>query len=181
MKIIDEKGRLFGKLSIIDLLVLLIIVVAAVFLGTKLANRGSGGVVSSGEPVTMVYTVRVTEVDPATYEVVKSFVDKEAGKKDQLLTGSALVNNSYVIDCVASPHVTYVETVDGQVVPVESTGEDTRLDLVFTLEASITNLVTNAVGSQEVRAGMPQVVKTAHFEIQNGTVLDIHWSYQEQE
>lgn len=177
MKLIDEKGRLFGKLSIIDLLVLIIIVAAALFLGTKLASRG-GGITSSGEPVTMVYTVKVTEVDPATYEVVQAFVDRETGKKDQLLTGSALASG-YVTDCVASPHVTYVETADGQVVPVESTGEDTRLDLTFTLEATITNTVTNAVGSQEVRAGMPQVVKTAHFELQNGTVLGVEWSYQE--
>ena len=167
MKLMDEKGRLFGKLSIIDLLVLLIVIVAAVFLGTRLTSS-SGGITSSDDPVTMVYTVKVTEVDPATYEVVQAFVDKESGKKDQLLTGSSLANG-YVTDCDATP----------QVIPVESSGEDTRLDLIFTLEATITNTVTNAVGSQEVRAGMPQVVKTAHFELQNGTVLSVEWSYQE--
>ena len=177
MKLMDEKGRLFGKLSIIDLLVLLIVIVAAVFLVSKLTSS-SGGITSSDDPVTKVYTVKVTEVDPATYEVVQAFVDKESGKKDQLLTGSSLANG-YVTDCVATPHVTYVETADGQVIPVESSGEDTRLDLIFTLEATITNTVTNAVGSQEVRAGMPQVVKTAHFELQNGTVLSVEWSYQE--
>ena len=56
MKLMDEKGRLFGKLSIIDLLVLLIVIVAAVFLGTRLTSS-SGGITSSDDPVTMVYTV----------------------------------------------------------------------------------------------------------------------------
>ena len=33
MKLIDEKGRLFGKINIVDLLVILVIIVAAVVLG----------------------------------------------------------------------------------------------------------------------------------------------------
>ena len=127
----------------------------------------------------MTYTVRANAVDPEVYAVVQEFVDKEAGKKDQLLTGSTPANG-YVIDCVAVPHVTYVETADGRVVAAESTGEDDRLDLIFTLEAQVTNTVTNAVGSQEVRSGMPQVVKTSHFELQNGMIEDVHWSSQDQ-
>lgn len=174
MKIINEKGKLFGKINIIDFLLILFVIVVAVFAVVKL----SGGMGSSAEPATVIYTVRVEEVDPATYEVVKEFVDKETGKKDQLLTGTSLASG-YVVDCVATPHVTYVETDDGRVVPVESSGMDTRLDLVFTLEANITDTLTNTVGTQEVRAGMPHIVKTAHFELQEGIILSASWSYQE--
>ncbi len=174
MKIINEKGKIFGRINIIDFLLILIVIVVGAFAAVKLSGGAGGG----AEPVSVVYTVQVAEVDPATYEVVKAFVDRQIEKKDQLLTGSSLASG-YVVDCVATPHVTYVETDDGRVVAVESSGTDTRLDLVFTLEADITDTVTNAVGTQEVRAGIPYIVKTAHFELQEGVILSASWSYQE--
>ena len=42
MKVIDEKGRLFGKLNVIDLLALLLAAAVAVFLVMKLAMRWCG-------------------------------------------------------------------------------------------------------------------------------------------
>ena len=60
MKLVDEKGKLFGKLNIVDLLVIIVIVAAAVLLAFKLLG-GSGGVGAAVPQVT--YTVRVMEVD----------------------------------------------------------------------------------------------------------------------
>lgn len=176
MKIIDEKGRLFGKLSVIDLLVVLILIAAAAFVGVRLARRSTGPITSSNE-VTMVYTVRVSNIEPASYDVVKRFVDKELGLKDQLLTSSTLASG-YVVDCVAVPHSEYVTTADGGMVLAVSSGDDQRLDLYFTMEATITDTVTNKVGSQETRVGANHTVKTAHFEFNNGTVLTAEWSYE---
>ena len=92
------------------------------------------------------------------------------------MTGTQLLDG-YVVDCVAVPHVTYTTTADGQVIRTESTGDDARLDLTFTLEATVTNTVTNAVGSQEVRVGNNQYVKTPHFDFY-GSILDAQWSYE---
>ena len=36
---IDEKGRLFGKLNIVDLLVILVVLVAVVVLGVKFLGK----------------------------------------------------------------------------------------------------------------------------------------------
>lgn len=178
MKIIDEKGRLFGKVSIIDLLVLILIVAVALFLVVRQVKKGSGSDnPGNGQPVTVVYRVAVNNVNPDSYNVVQRFVDKAAGSKDQLMTGTQLLDG-YVVDCVAAPHVTYTTTADGQVLRVESTGDDPRLDLIFTLEATVTNTVTNAVGSQEVRVGNGQYVKTAHFDFY-GSILDAQWSYEQ--
>ena len=172
MKFIDEKGRLFGRLSIIDLLVLILIIGAAVFVGTKLANRGGGTTVDNS--TRLEFTVLSTEVDPATYEVVKRYVDGAAGLRDQLMTGSTLCDG-YVIDVVATPHVTYVECSDGTVKRVESSGDDTRLDLLFTCVANVSSPLTNSLGSQEIRAGIPHIIKTTHFEFQDSKVLSVEW------
>ncbi len=172
MKFIDEKGRLFGKLSIIDLLVLLLIIVAAVFVGTRLASRNEGGTVVNS--TRLEYTVLATEVDPATYEVVRRYVDGEAGLKDQMMTGSTLCDG-YVLDVTATPHVTYVECADGTVKRVESSGEDTRLDLLFTCVANVSSPLTNSLGSQEIRAGIPHILKTTHFEFQTAQIISVDW------
>ena len=178
MKVIDEKGRLFGKLNVIDLLALLLAAVVAVFLVMKLAKKNAPGPSAiSGEPINVTYTVAVANVRPESYEVVRRFVDKAAGKKDQLMTGTQLLNG-YVVDCVAVPHVTYVTTSDNEIKAVQSTGEDTRLDLTFTMEAVVTNPITNALGSQEIRVGNGQYVKTAHFDF-FGNILDASWSYEQ--
>lgn len=178
MKVIDEKGRLFGKLNVIDLLALLLVAAVAVLLVVRMAKgRGSGLPTNDKEPVTIVYTVTVPNVQPESYEVVRRFVDKAAGKTDRLMTGTQLLDG-YVTDCVAVPHISYTTDANGQVSAVSSSGEDKRLDLTFTLEATVTNTVTNAVGSQEVRVGNGQYVKTAHFDFY-GTILDARWSYEQ--
>ncbi len=178
MKVIDEKGRLFGKLNVIDLLALLLVAAVAVLLVVRMAKgRGSGLPTSDKDPVTIVYTVTVANVQPESYEVVRRFVDKASDKKDRLMTGTQLLDG-YVTDCVAVPHISYTTDANGQVSAVPSSGEDKRLDLTFTLEATVTNTITNAVGSQEVRVGNTQYVKTAHFDFY-GTILDARWSYEQ--
>jgi hypothetical protein len=49
------------------------------------------------------------------------------------------------------------------------------LDLVFTIEANVTNTVTNEIGTQEVRIGKSHIVKTAKFEMPSGVILSCEW------
>ena len=141
-------------------------------LGYMLCCKG----VRPEQVLTVTYTVAVSSVRPESYEVVRRFVDKAAGEKDRLMTGTQLLDG-YVVDCVAVPHITYVTTDDNEIKVVPSSGEDTRLDLTFTIEAVVTNTITNAVGSQEVRVGNSQYVKTAHFDFY-GSIVDATWSYE---
>ena len=53
MKWIDEKGRLFGKLNLFDLLILLVLVVGLVGMAFRLVIRAS----NKAETQTAVYTV----------------------------------------------------------------------------------------------------------------------------
>ena len=76
MKIMDEKGRLFGKLNIVDFLVLVLLVVVAAALAFKFLGREDP--IGTGEKPGLTYTVRVMEVDRASYENICQYVDAAA-------------------------------------------------------------------------------------------------------
>lgn len=171
MKIMDEKGRLFGKLNIIDLLVILLVIAVAVLVFVR-RGQSTGEEQEAGFELT--YQVQVSWLTPEIYESIQEYVDPEKGLTDQLFSTDS--NNrlldAYVLDCVASPHVTYVSTNDGQVKRVESSGDDQRLDAIFTIRARATDPITNKVGVQQIRVGANHVIKTTHFEC-SGTIQNV--------
>lgn len=160
MKVIDEKGRLFGKVNVVDLLVLIVIIAAAAVLAVKLL----GDKAAAEPPKTLVYTARAMGVKQETYENICQFVNKDAGLKDQLLTGDKLLNG-YIVDVSASPHTA---------MPTDTVGGDT-LDLLFTIEVTVTDSVTNAVGTQEIRVGKSHVIKSRHIELDKGQIMTCQW------
>lgn len=181
MKLIDEKGKLFGKLNIIDALVLLVVVLAVALVGLKAWQNHQAQLEQQEAEENKVeeehwvyYTVKVTEVDPEVYEVVERFVDAESGKMDQMVSSDGL-EDGFVIGVTAAPHVTYVECSDGTVKRVESSGEDGRLDLTFTAVANVKDFIKNRMGGQEIRANIPYILKTTHFEFRDSVILSVDW------
>lgn len=171
MKIIDEKGKLFGKLNIVDLLVILLVIAAAAFLVLRQEqNAESGG---GGAAATLTYQAMIKGVNPVYYDSIRQFVNPEEGKKDQLLSNSSPLN-AYLVDCVATPHVEYINTDDGQVKHTQSE-EDDRLDLLFTVEAQVDDLATNTVGTQQIRVGSSHVIKTIHLEFSGAYIVSASW------
>lgn len=167
MHIVDEKGKIFGNLNIIDLFVVVILIVAVALLGTKLANRNSSGVTGTTK---LTYTVEVDAVEPAVYESVKQNIPGQLMASGELLDG-------YVVSVTASPsHSGASLSTDGGALDV--TVRDDLLDLVFTIEANVANTVTNEVGTQEVRIGKSHIVKTTKFELASGVILTCDWEPQ---
>lgn len=162
MRIIDEKGRLFGKLNIIDLLVILLVIAAAVLFFLRRAQPEAQEV-----QYELTYQVLVSRLSPEIYEAVTQYVDPQKGLTDQMFSTDSnnKLLNSYVVDCTASPHVEYVSTSDGQIKRVESSGDDQRLDAIFTLHAWVTDTMSNQVGTQQIRVGATHYIKTTHFEL----------------
>ena len=74
MSIIDKKGKLFGKLNIIDLIAVILIVAVVALLGYKLTSNQGGGLAGEGQPV--VYTVKIRNVDQRIYDFIQDEVDK---------------------------------------------------------------------------------------------------------
>ncbi len=159
MKVIDEKGRLFGKINIIDLLVILLVVVVAAILCVKFLGGGDDSTVY--EPASqLTYTVKAEGVEPVTYENICRYVDAGAGLKDQLMASGTLLNG-YVVDVAASP--------------AEDAENEGKLDLIFTVEVIPTDELSGSVGTQEVRIGKEHILKTVHFEFEETIILTCQW------
>lgn len=174
MKILDEKGKLFGKLNIIDLLAILVLVAALAFGGYKLATRGSSGGGTAAEGTSLTYTTRVLNVTGDTYaEVLRQL--ELAGGKDQLMANGSMIPNSYITGVEAVPHVNYLTDDQGQVTISRDSGPDARYDLLFTIQAQASDPVTSLVGTQEVRVGKSHIVKSVHLEF-TGTVVTCDWA-----
>ncbi len=169
---IDEKGRLFGKINIVDLLVILVLVIAAVVLGVKFLKPGNIGAAGGGSAGTHVeYTVLVKNVQPEVYENVQKYIPSTLMASGELLDGQ-------VTGVTAVPHedAVSVDTTDGS---IELPAEKGLLDLTFTVECNVTNAITTEIGTQEVRVGKNHIVKTDKFEL-TGVVTDCTWTKNEQ-
>ncbi len=141
MKIIDEKGRLFGKLNLIDLAVVLVIILAAVALIWKFGGQKAVQTVTA-KPIRVTYTVLCEDV-PAD---VCAFADSQIDEK--------LVNSGKILDA------TLIDVATSEAEDADS------LDLYLTVDASasFTEQVYK-VGSQDVRVGLEYIFKTAEFEL----------------
>ncbi len=166
---IDEKGRLFGKINIVDLLVILVVIIAAVVLGMKFLKPGSSGAVGGGSTTTHVeYTVLVESVQPAVYESIKeNYIPSTLMASGELLDGQ-------VTAVEAKPHGGDI-TVSTSGDTVALTADKGLLDLTFTVECNVANPITTELGTQEVRVGKSHILKTDKFEL-NGVILDCTWS-----
>lgn len=144
MKLIDEKGRLFGKLNLIDLAVVVIVVVAVAAVAMKVFGNKAVSAVTS-QQVTL------------TYEVVAQDVPQHVADYCVAHTGGQLLSSGKLLD----GSITACEAVE---VP---DGDSTRTDLYFTIEVNTAfSNSAYSVGSQEVRVGMEHLVKTSDIEVE---------------
>lgn len=163
---IDEKGRLFGKINIVDLLVILVIVIAAAVLGVKFLGPNSTIAVNP-KTTQVTYKVLVESVQPEVYENIQQYIPSTLMASGELLDGQ-------VTSVEAKPHGGDV-TVSTAGDTVAFTADKGLLDLTFTVECNIANPITTEIGTQEVRVGKTHILKTDKFEL-NGVILDCTWS-----
>jgi hypothetical protein len=173
MKVVDEKGKLFGMLNIIDLLVIVLILAAVIVVGVKVLG---GGDETETATTRLTYTVRVTAQRAELADQLKKYVDTTTSTKDQLMAGGNMID-AYVVDYWTEP-TQYNKISDGTVTLYDSAqAEEAGLvDICFVIEADVTNEVTNEVGTQEVRVGKSHIVKTVHMEFSYGTVESCTWT-----
>ena len=164
---IDEKGRLFGKINIVDLIVILVIVIAAVVVGMKFLG-GSGNSVINPAKTPVRYTVLVEGVEPEVYENIQRYIPGQLMASGEMLDG-------YVTDVTpveGREHTATVDTTEGALeIPVNNG----KLDLIFTIECNVVNPITTEIGTQEVRIGKSHIVKTDRFEMATGTIIACEW------
>lgn len=164
MKIIDEKGRFFGRINVIDLLVLLgVVVVAFVLVGKMVGNKGAG---LAGQ-AKLTYTVKVCDVDAQVYESIQNITFP-----DQLMASGNLLNANVVSVTPEKSQGQVYEVLPNTQGGMElKTGENDSYDLTFTIEAFVPDNAKNEVGTQEVRVGKTHIVKTSQLELEKGIIL----------
>ncbi len=164
MKVIDEKGKLFGKINLIDLLVVLVILAVIVGVFWKLAGDEVSDAIAPTTKTTMEYEVLCTAV-PADAALAAEAVS--VGQ--QLMSNGGLLNAT-VTACVVEPYITTNVDAEGNSVAVT---DQARNNVRFTITAELASGdKTNSVGSQEVRIGKSHIVKTTEVEI-TGTVTKV--------
>lgn len=160
-----KNGKLFGKLNIIDFLVILVIVAAAVFVALRLTGRGPSDTPVGTTGTRIRYEVKVPRMEPELYEAIKARID---GGETQFLTGEALID-ARIVGIRTAPYVTTVATEDGRLVLAE---DPYFLNVYFTYEAGLTSVINNQVVTQEIRIGSSTWVKTVGFQF-TGTVVNL--------
>lgn len=147
MKIIDEKGRLFGKLNLIDLLVV-ILLLAVIFAVVWKLGAGKAAENASTQSYGVTFTVVVDDV----HEEVCQFAETQLGEK---IVNSGKVLDATLTGCEAKPQ------------------EDGKYTLYLSVEGTATmSELVYKLGTQDVRVGFEYIVKTSAFEL-TGIVCDL--------
>ena len=165
MSIIDKKGKIFGKLNLIDLIALILIVAVLALIGYKLLDNQSGALGGEGEPV--VYTVKVKGVEPEVYEFIQGELPCQLMAANEML-------NATITDVQATPseNATYQMVWNtNQNREILTKVDAGTYDLVFTIEGTVKNDLASELGTQEIRVGKTHIVKTTTFELDGGVIL----------
>jgi hypothetical protein len=149
MKFIDSKGRLFGKLNLIDLLVILILAAGIFAVVWKVGGQKAADAATSKKTV-VKYTVVCEDLPKDVCEYAKSQIGQQLVDSGKLLTAS-VTNTSTEDSAVTSGHENLYVTIEG--------------DAKFAAHVY-------TVGSQEVRVGYEYIVKTSQFEL-TGLISDM--------
>lgn len=164
MKVIDEKGKFFGKINIIDLLIALVLILVVAAVGWKLFGNKITAAVDgiTGKPQ-MQYEVLCTRVDTAAAEYALTQVGTQ-------LMASGDMLNGYITDCKVEPYYQTMVDAEGNSVQVE---DPTLRNVRFTFEADVVHAANAiSIGSQELRVGKSHIVKTVTLEI-NGFITNM--------
>ncbi|MEG1658849.1 MAG: DUF4330 domain-containing protein [Oscillibacter sp.] len=157
----DKKTR---KFNLIDIIAVLLIAAVVVFLGYKMATRGSGEGEGPGK-VNIAYTVKCEGVDASLYENCKSHLPS------QLMAAGTLYDGQ-IESVVQEPF--YV--LDGSGNWVE---DPYHVNLIFTATCAVPGgeVMTTKIGDQEVRVGKTDyILKSEYIEFDKCVITSVTWN-----
>lgn len=162
MKIINEKGKLFGLINVVDLIILAAVVCLVGAIVWQLAGDKVSDAVSAEADMRVV--MKVTGCNPDLVE--------EARRQDLVgepLIGGGVVLDAYITDMWIEDYVIQVQTADGRIVDAK---DPTQKTMCFEIKTKVPkNTPSPKIGSQEVRTGMTFTIKTQTFS----TIANIYY------
>lgn len=157
MKIINEKGKLFGIINLVDLICILLVLLLVGGIGWKLLGTKVEQAVSPTSTVTCIFRVRGAQ------SYLQDWLNENDQIGQQLVAGSGYVDGAYVEDMWMEPYVTQATTDDGRIVDAT---DPTKKDILFKVTGKVAaNSPILKIGTQEVRTGTTFIIKTRTFEI----------------
>ena len=102
-RFIDERGRIFGKVNVVDILVLLVIVAVIVFAVSRMAGDAEDAV-----PVTVEFTVE--QVRDATSDAITAELERKGAVSND---GGTLLGHIEKVSVAPTP-VEYLNPVSGE-------------------------------------------------------------------
>jgi len=170
MKVIDEKGRLFGKINLIDLLIILAVILVAAALCLKIfGGRAPGDVATeddllkANEEVTVRFEVTVSGINEAYLEGLERYAEGANLVRDNNVINGKIVEFRKEVSSSSLDAVGNVISTEGQ----------NRYDAIFTIEYT-GKMNANALmeGEQVIRIGAQYLLRTLYIEI-GGYITDV--------
>ena len=163
MKIV-KNGRLFGKLNIVDVLILLVVIAAVAFLAVRMVGGSGGETIAADEPsANLRYTVLCEDMPLMQAENAVTAVTAEDYElkldDDSILKVSPnqIFNSNKFQDA---------QITSAEILPQDDSADGQRVTVRFVIEATAKNTVGSfVVGTQEVRIGRDYTVKTVDIEM----------------
>lgn len=160
MRILDEKGRIFGKINIIDLVVIIVLVAAAVWFGYSMLGKNLQQDVTERQQETEI-TVVTSGIRVTTAEAIA-----KGGKAFEFKTGAHI---GEIVDVKTEPARVWLVQGNGKWVQTES--ED-RVDAFVTIRGTARigeNVIT--MNGVEIRVGGSIGLKTKFAAFESHVML----------
>ncbi len=151
-RFLDERGRIFGKVNVVDILVLLVIVAVIVFAVMRLTGSSSVTV-----PVAVVYTVE--EVRAPTVEAIMAQLEKGGIVTDEGGTVLGRMQDAEVIP-TQEEHLTSLDQLEKFDSPILS-----NIDITVVGKGNVSN-GTVRIGSVPLLVGGKITIRGPSYEVQ---------------
>lgn len=163
MKVIDEKGRLFGKINIFDLLVILAVVLVVAAVGYKLANKVNDNSAQVPEKI-YIATVKCAAMPDSFAETLL--------RDPRIYYDTVGFTNAKIVDVREEPAIITTETADGQLVDaVHPTLKDVYVDIEISDRLDDPDV---RIGKYAVAVGGKMTVKTIYALGADAVVMELH-------
>lgn len=155
MKIVNEKGKLFGVINVIDLVILLCIALVAVAAVYKFAAPAASDVIAPKSDMTVTMRVRGA-MDYLEEEVLKL----QPGER--LIMGSDYVD-AEVISVESMPYLAAATSDEGEFITAEDPQKSDLLIKIHSKQSKTDPILK--IGTQEIRIGRGFTFKTQTIEV----------------
>ena len=160
MKIIKDKGKLFGLINVVDLVILVVIVAVVLAVVWQLFGPQMNNAVAP--QVELTAEVVIIGTPPRLINEIQ----RQDLVGERMVSGNDYVNAT-ITDVWLEDYVMQAVRDDGGIVGAI---DPSKKDVVFQMKTTVPKgTASPKIGSQEVRAGRTFIVKTQTFEL-SGTV-----------